>query len=322
MQPRQLVAPIAAMFLLLAVSIVVAISIGAEPISWSRFQSDSASHLIIMEIRFPRVLLAALVGAILGATGSTFQTLLRNPLADPFVLGVSGGAAAAAALAVVLGFGELSGIVFGASFCGAILATVGVFLMARRGMQIDLARLVMSGLALNALFSAIIMIVLGHARGGDLSAALRWMMGSLAGARWSDVLLLSILFVLAVVVLYLHAADFRLMSFGEEDARARGVAVERVKITGYFVASIATGAAVAVSGVIGFVGLMVPHLMRSRWGSDYRINLPLSALAGAVLLVLADLLSRWIMAPAELPVGAFLAILGVPFFIWILRSTA
>jgi iron complex transport system permease protein len=145
------------------------------------------------------------------------------------------------------------------------------------------------------------------------------MTGSLAGVGWREVTWLAAASALMLFILFWIAADLRLLAFGEDDARSRGVAVERVKIIGYFAASVATGAAVAVSGVIGFVGLLIPFLTRSMWGSDYRINLPLSAVAGAILLTAADAAARTIAAPAELPVGALLALLGVPFFVWILR---
>ena len=186
-------------------------------------------------------------------------------------------------------------------------------------MYTDPTRLLLSGLVLNALFSAVILIAFALSRQPDLTAALRWMMGTLFGATWSDVALLATLFVLVTATLVTMGNDLRMLSFGEDDAKSRGVDVERVKRIGFAVASILTGAAVAVSGIIGFVGLLVPHLMRLIWRRDFRFLLPLCAFGGATLLVLADLVSRVVLPASELPIGAFTAILGVPFFLSLLR---
>jgi iron complex transport system permease protein len=301
--------------LLLAVTMACALFFGATEISWN----DETSRTILLQIRLPRVLLAAVIGATLAIAGVTFQTMLRNPLADPFILGVSGGAAAGAAVASALRWSRFPGLVELVAFAGAVGATAAVFLLARRRDHTDPTRLLLSGLVLNAFFSAIILIAFGLSRNADLTGALRWMMGTLFGADWTSVTLVSIVLVVASAVLIFIANDLRLLAFGEEDARSRGVDVERVKMLGFGVASLATGAAVAVSGIIGFVGLLVPHLIRLVWRRDFRSLLPLCAFGGAILLVLADLLSRVTVTTAELPVGAFTAILGVPFFLSLLR---
>src|SRR5205085_7618625 len=153
----------------------------------------------------------------------------------------------------------------------------------------------------------------------DINAALRWMIGTLSGATWNDAVLLAVFFAAAMIALVFVANDLRLLAFGEDDARARGVDVERVKLIGFGAASIVTGAAVAVAGIIGFIGLLVPHLIRLIWRRDFRFMLPLCAIGGAVLIVASDLVSRVIIAPVELPVGAFTALLGVPFFLSLLR---
>jgi iron complex transport system permease protein len=281
--------------------------------------TDVTARTILLQIRLPRVLLAAVIGATLAVAGVTFQTLLRNPLADPFILGVSGGAAAGAAVASAFRWSRIPGLVECVAFAGAVGATAAVFLLARRRDHTDPTRLLLSGLVLNAFFSAIILIAFSLSRDADLTAALRWMMGTLFGAEWLNVALVGSLLVVMMGILTYHANDLRLLAFGEDDARARGVNVERLKLIGFGVASIATGAAVAVSGIIGFVGLLVPHLIRLVWRRDFRALLPLSALGGAALLVASDLLSRVLVTSAELPVGAFTAILGVPFFLSLLR---
>jgi iron complex transport system permease protein len=301
--------------LLLAIVLVVAVSFGTVPVSWN----DETARTILLRIRLPRVLLAAAIGATLAVAGVTFQTLLRNALADPFTLGVSGGAAAGAAIASATRLARYPGAVPLVAFLGAIGATAAVFLLARRRDHTDPTRLLISGLVLNAFFSAVILISFSLSREADLTAALRWMMGMVWGAKWSEVIMLSSLLVIGMIVLAFTANDLRLLAFGEEDAKARGVNVERVKLIGFGTASIITGAAVAVSGIIGFVGLLVPHLIRLIWRRDFRFLLPLCALGGATLVVAADLLSRILVTSAELPVGAFTAILGVPFFLLLLR---
>lgn len=301
--------------LLLAIALILGVSFGATSVSFD----DETARTILLNIRLPRVLLAAAIGATLAVAGVTFQTLLRNALADPFILGVSGGAAAGAAIATAFRLARFPGVVPLVAFLGACGATAAVFLLARRREHTDPTRLLISGLVLNAFFSAVILIAFALSRGADLTAALRWMMGSVFGASWTDVALLASLLVIAMVVLSFVANDLRLLAFGEDDAKARGVDVERVKLIGFGVASIITGAAVAVSGIIGFVGLLVPHLIRLVWRRDFRFLLPLCALGGATLVVLADLLSRVVVPHAELPIGAFTAILGVPFFLSLLR---
>ncbi|HEX8619260.1 MAG TPA: iron ABC transporter permease [Thermoanaerobaculia bacterium] len=306
--------PILLLTTALAIAIALAIAFGSVSLD------DPAARTILIRLRLPRVLLAAAIGATLAVAGVTFQTLLRNPLADPFTLGVSGGAAAGAAIATALRWTRYPGVVPLVAFGGAVAATAAVFLLARRRDRTDPTRLLISGLVLNAFFSAVILIAFSLSRQADLTAALRWMMGTLFGATWMHVALVTTCLVIALVVLTFIANDLRLLAFGEEDAKARGVNVERIKLLGFGVASIITGAAVAVSGIIGFVGLLVPHLVRLVWRRDFRFLLPLCALGGATLVVGADLLSRVLVATTELPIGAFTAVLGVPFFLSVLRG--
>jgi iron complex transport system permease protein len=317
-----MVMSVAVAAVVLLAAIVVGASFGATPLSWpALLDGDPTARAILFGIRLPRVLLAALVGATLAVSGVTFQALLRNPLADPFILGVSGGAASGAAVATAIGLARVPGVVPVIAFAGACAATGAVFLLARRRDHTDSTRLLLSGLVLNAFFSAVILMAFSLAPQSDLTAALRWMMGTLFGASWGDVGLLLCLLAGSMIVLIFIANDLRMLAFGEEDAKSRGVNVERIKLIGFVTASIVTGAAVAVSGIIGFVGLLVPHLVRMAWRRDFRFLLPLCALAGGVLLVLADLLSRTVMRSGELPIGAFTALLGVPFFLSLLRRS-
>ena len=318
-RPR-LLGAVALLALLLAAALFLASSIGAADVSWrAAFAGDATARAILFGIRLPRALVAALVGATLAVAGVTFQTLLRNPLADPFILGVSGGAACGAAVSTALGFARVPGLVPLVAFAGACAATAAVFLLARRRAHTDPTRLLLSGLVLNAFFSAVILVSFALSRQSDLTAALRWMMGTLFGATWRDVVLLAALLALAMATLTFVANDLRMLAFGEDDAKSRGVDVERIKLIGFAAGSIITGAAVAVSGIIGFVGLLVPHLIRLIWRRDFRFLLPLCALGGATLVVVADLVSRIVLPSSELPIGAFTAILGVPFFLSLLR---
>jgi iron complex transport system permease protein len=312
--------PLLLLAALLGVILLLAVVFGATPLSLRALaDGDLAARTIVFDLRLPRALLAALVGATLAIAGVTFQTVLRNPLADPFILGVSGGAACGAAVTTALGLGYVPGLVPLVAFIGACGATAAVFILARRRDHTDPTRLLISGLVLNALFSAIILIAFALAPVSDLNAALRWMMGSLSSAAWRDVVVVGVLLVAAAIALAWFANDLRMLAFGEDDAKSRGVDVERVKLVALVCASLMTGAAVAVSGIIGFVGLLVPHLMRLAWRRDFRFLLPLCALGGASLLAGADLVSRIAIPPAELPLGAFTAILGVPFFLSLLR---
>lgn len=307
--------------LLIAV-IIAAVCLGAAHVSWGdALSGDATARAVLVRIRLSRVVVAALIGATLAVAGVTFQTLLRNPLADPFILGVSGGAACGAAVVTAFGLARVPGLVPVVAFAGACGATAAVFLVARRRGRTDTTRLLLSGLILNALFSAIILIAFALAPASDMASALRWMMGSLSGASWSDAILLGTMFVIATATLVFISNDLRMLAFGEDDARAHGVNVERVKLIGFGAASIVTGAAVAASGIIGFVGLLVPHLVRLIWRRDYRYLLPLCALAGPALLVASDTVARVAIAPVELPVGAITALLGVPFFLSLLRSS-
>ena len=300
---------------ILLAAVVLAVAFGSTSLDYA----DDTARTILLRIRLPRVLLAAAIGATLAVAGLTFQTLLRNPLADPFILGVSGGAACGAAVSTALRLNRIPGLVPLLAFAGAIAATAAVFALARRREHTDPTRLLLSGLVLNAFFSAVILISFALSAQADLTAALRWMMGTLFGASWTNVLLVTTLLVAATIALAFIANDLRLLAFGEEDAKSRGVDVERVKLIGFGAASIITGAAVAVSGIIGFVGLLVPHLIRLIWHRDFRFLLPLVALGGAALVVVADLVSRTLIRTTELPIGAFTAVLGVPFFLSLLR---
>ena len=308
---------------LLAGCLLLGVCVGGVPLSLAELWSGAgpAGHTarLIASLRLPRVCLAALVGACLALAGAALQALLKNPLADPFLLGTSGGAATGAALASLLGVSPL--LSPGAAFAGAIASSIGVAALARRGGRLDLQRLLLGGLVANAFFSAILLGVFSLASTETARTMLFWMMGSLADASPSKPLALIPYAAVGAAALLASASRLNLFAVGEENAAALGVDTERSKAIIFVASSLLTGAAVAFAGVIGFVGLLVPHAARAVAGNDQRVLLPLSAVSGAALLVAADAVSRFIAAPSELPIGAVTAAIGAPVFVYLLLRT-
>jgi iron complex transport system permease protein len=309
--------------LLLAAVVAAAFSVGGVHLSLSDLASGTGeagqTARMLAALRLPRVLLAALVGACLALAGAALQALLKNPLADPFLLGTSGGAAVGAAGAALLGVSPLVSPAF--AFVGAAAASIGVAALARRGGRLDLERLLLAGLIANAFFSALLLAAFSIASGEASRTMLFWMMGSLSDATPGKAAALAPYVLAGLAVLLGAAPRLNLFAVGEESAAALGVDTERTKRVVFLAASLLTGAAVAFAGVIGFVGLLVPHGVRAVAGNDQRTLLPLSALFGAALLVAADAVSRAVLAPAELPIGAITAALGAPLFAWLLLRT-
>jgi iron complex transport system permease protein len=275
---------------------------------------------IVRGLRLPRSVQAGLVGAALAVSGATFQALLRNPLAEPYILGVSGGAAVGAVAAIVLGLAGAGWALPLAAFAGAICAIALVLRMAASvGRALDTRILLLSGVVVGAFFNAVILLALTFADAESFRSAIFWMMGSFSGATWRGSLLLALYLAPAIAVLLALSRSLNLISIGEETAAYLGTSVERTKVAAYATASLLAAAGVAVAGVIGFVGLIIPHVVRMLWGADHRFLIPASALLGAAFLMLADALARTAAAPAEIPVGVVTAFVGVPFFLWLLR---
>ncbi|MFL5539168.1 MAG: FecCD family ABC transporter permease [Longimicrobiaceae bacterium] len=315
---------------LLAAALLAAIRLGAVPLSLRqvveglRGSADPTTVAIVRRLRLPRAVLAAMVGGSLAASGATFQALLRNPLAEPYILGISGGAAVGAVCAIAIGGVAASGgIVAACALAGAILAVVLVFrLAAVAGRALDTRILLLAGVVAGAFFNACILLALTFASADAFRSAVFWMMGSFSSASWRSIGLLAGAMVPGVAVLMALARPLNLLAVGEETAAYLGTRVERAKLLAYGTASLLTAGAVAVSGVIGFVGLVVPHVVRMLWGADHRFLLPASVLLGAAFTVAADTLARTAVAPTELPVGVVTAFVGVPFFVWLLRRRA
>lgn len=319
-------AALVSLTVLLAAAVATAVLLGAVRIGPSRIVAvlsgagDPTARAIVLDLRLPRAVLAAQVGAALALAGAALQALLRNPLAEPYVLGVSGGAAVGAVAAVVLGWAASGPWALpAAAFGGAVLAILVVLRIAARGGHgLDTRVLLLAGVVAGAFFNALILLLLTFAETRAFRSAIFWMMGSLGGADWASVRTLALVLLPAVLVLLALARPLNLLSVGEETAHHLGTRVEAVKWTTYLVASFLVAAAVSVSGAIGFVGLIVPHAVRLLWGSDHRLLLPASLLGGAAFLVAADTLARTAAAPSEIPVGVVTALVGVPLFVVLL----
>ncbi|WP_201452833.1 FecCD family ABC transporter permease [Streptomyces sp. HM190] len=322
--------------LVLAGSVVCGVGLGAAGIAWAdvvRFlwaggtggsvrAADVAAYTIVWEIRLPRVVLGAVVGAGLAAVGVAVQAMVRNALADPFVLGISSGAAVGANAVILLGaFAGLGVWALSVSaFGSALLAMALVYGVARSGTGLTPLRLVLTGTALAYGFEAVTTVmVFGAARGEAARAAMMWLLGSLGGATWAQVPIAAATVVAGWIWLRARAEALNALAMGDETSAALGVRPERLRRELFVVTAAVTGTVVAVSGAVGFVGLMVPHVVRMVVGADHRRVLAVAPLVGAVLLVWADVLSRLLLAPAELPVGVITAVVGVPVFLLLMR---
>ena len=296
---------------------VAKILLSADPFPFV-FDAADTSRIIVLDVRLPRIILAAFVGFALATAGVVMQGFFRNPMADPSIVGVSSGAAVGAVATIVLPFAFPFGLELqGAAFVSAILTAFGVYLIATRDGHTPTATLLLAGVAVQTFLGAVISLLLIHS-GQSLRRVVYWLMGHLGGTTWDDVLVIAVILPPLFVLLLLYTRDLNVLLLGEEDAHALGIEVERTKRLLLAASSVVTAAAVAVTGVIGFVGLIVPHAMRLIVGPDHRILLPTSALAGASFLVATDTLAR--SGATEIPVGIVTAALGAPFFLYLLRS--
>jgi iron complex transport system permease protein len=321
MNPRRgLFGAVASAVLILAAAVLFGLLVGSVPVSIAALVRGDATARAIFALRLPRVALAAGTGAALAVAGTALQALLKNPLADPFLLGTSGGAAAGAAVAIALGAGPIASPA--GAFLGAAFSTGAVLLLARRGGRLDLQRLLLAGVTANAFFSAVILLLFSAASAGNSRSMLFWMMGSLAQARPSEAWALAAYVAGGGALLLASAPALNLFLVGEESAASLGAAVERTKAAVFAGAALLAAAATAFVGIVGFVGLIAPHLARLLWGNDQRRLLPCSAAAGAALVITADALSRVLFSPAEIPIGAVTALVGVPFFLLALRRVS
>jgi len=309
----------------LAVTLLAATLIGPAPaslrVALAPGGEATPDYAILFRARLPRVLLAAVVGGSLAAAGAALQALLLNPIAEPHLLGISAGAAVAGVIAIVAGADAASAVVPLAAFLGALGMITFVYLGARAAGRASPHAILLVGVVCNALAAAAIMLANAIVSYTQAQGILFWIMGSLSTQGYTLVAVAAAYALVGVAWIVRHAQDLNLLALGEESALELGVEVERTRRAVFVAASLLVGAAVAVSGMIGFVGLIVPHLLRLAAGTDHRLLVPASFLGGATFLVAADTVARTALAPAELPVGVVTALLGGPFFIWLLRRS-
>ncbi|WP_411158564.1 FecCD family ABC transporter permease [Streptomyces sp. TRM68416] len=283
---------------------------------------DRVAESVLWNVRFPRIVLALLIGASLGCAGALMQGVFGNPLAEPGVIGISSGAAVGAVASIALGLNFLGNwTVSVAAFVSGLATVLLVYVMSRSGGRTEVVTLILTGIAVNAFAGALIGLFLFFADAAAIQQITFWQLGSLSQATWPKVLAVLPCAAIGLTVAPLYARRLDLLALGERPARHLGVEVERLRVTLVFVIALLTAAAVSVSGIISFVGLVVPHLLRMAAGPGHRFLVPGAALLGAVCLLAADLASRTLAAPAELPLGVLTALLGSPFFFWLLRRT-
>jgi ABC-type Fe3+-siderophore transport system permease subunit len=309
-------------------ALVIAVAVGPaalplrETLAALAGRADPTAVAIVRDLRVPRALLAFAVGGSLAVTGAALQALVRNPLADPYLLGLSGGAGLGAVLAIALHVGGAWALPASA-FLGALLAVAVVYRLAIvSGAVLDARVLLLGGVVVGAFAASLMGAVLAVSPAAELRNALLWLLGGFEGASWRTLIVFASYAILPLGGLYLAGRSLDLLTLGEEPAQYLGADVERVKRWVYVAASLLTAAAVAVSGIIGFVGLVVPHAIRLLWGHVHRGLLPAAFLLGGTLLVCADAVARTVFAPIELPVGVVTALLGVPVFVLLVRRWA
>jgi iron complex transport system permease protein len=312
---------------LLGAALLVGASLGAggvSPADLARGGLSPVERAIFFEVRLPRVLLAAVIGGALTVAGVIFQALLRNPLADPYVLGVSGGASVGGVVALLLGLGGGAAPLAGAgvpalAFLGALGALVAIERIATLDGRLGVYTLLLTGAIFNATSGALIFFLQSVASIEELHAMIFYLMGQVPSASLRGVAAAALAVAAAFAAVYARARAYNALALGEEGAQQLGVDVERLKRRTFILGSVLTALAVSLAGLIGFVGLVVPHLLRLLLGPDHRLLLPAALLGGAVFLVLSDLVARLLLAPNELPVGVITALVGGPFFLLLLR---
>lgn len=310
-------------FVALAVVCLAAPLIGPASIHYSRaFAGLSPDSEILFYARIPRVLLALLAGGGLAVAGVLFQALLRDALATPYTLGVASGASLGAVIAIVAGVQAVAHLpgVWGCALAGGMLTLLLVVGVASEGRRLSSFTLLLAGITINSMCIAVILFLQNLASFGQSFAIVRWLMGGIEAVDYRTIGWLAVLVLPACGFVFRYSREWNLMMVGEEWAAARGVSTSRLMLAGYLAGSLLTGAITALTGPIGFVGLIVPHALRIRLGADHRVLIPCSFLAGAAFLVICDTVARTLLAPGEIPVGVITAMLGGPFFVWLLRS--
>lgn len=326
---------------LLMLTVLFSLTIGAVPVPvndvvivllqkiglFTNVQVDSMHDVVLSSIRFPRVFMTLMIGAALGVSGASLQGLFRNPLVEPSLIGVSGGAASGVVLVIVFGssFLAVDGFLFNAlipvtAFVGGLLATFLVLKLSSQAGKTNIAVLVLTGVAINALAGAVIGLAVFYADENQLRTFTFWTLGDLGGATFGKLVITAPLLLASIVALLFYSNTLNAVALGEAEAYHMGVDVERTKRAVVFFSALAVGVSVSLSGIIGFIGLVIPHLIRVLFHSDNKLVLPASVIGGAWLLVVADIIARTIVTPAELPIGVMTALIGAPFFILLLMK--
>lgn len=277
-------------------------------------------QLIVWRLRMPRIIMSVIVGSGLSVVGASFQGIFRNPMADPYVLGISSGAALGASLSIVLGLNKIFlgfGMVGISAFVGAIITTIVVYNIARVGSRVPTVTLLLAGIASSFFLSSIISTLMLFNR-DRVEQIVFWTMGSVSAANWNQVLMILPVVSVSIGIIVLFARDLDVMVTGEDTARSLGIEVETVKKILLFISTIIVGVCVSVSGIIGFVGLIIPHVVRMIFKPNHRILIPLSVIAGAIFMVICDSLARSLVPPTEIPVGVITSLFGAPYFIYLL----
>jgi iron complex transport system permease protein len=318
----------AASFVVLVAAALLALSLGAEVIPPAkvlaalthRLPSGNEAATIVWQLRLPRIALALFVGAALALAGTVMQAYFRNPLADPYILGISSGAALGAVIALSLDLagGASFGAVQAFAFVGAIAVMAAVFGITRATGRRDTLTLLLVGIALGVLLNSAVSYVMSRSTGGLLANQFFWLMGSLASARWQSVVILCAVTIVGGAAALVLSRELDILLLGDEEAQYLGVQVGRVRAVAIVAASLLTSVAVAAAGVVAFIGLIVPHIVRLVIGPSHRALLPIAAVAGAAFLILSDLVARTALAPAEIPIGIVTSLIGAPVFLVVL----
>lgn len=323
----QRIKPFLLMLLSLGIALILSLAIGSVFLSpaqlWAALtgHGTQTSDAILWAIRFPRTALIALTGMALGGSGATYQGLFRNPLADPYLIGVASGAGLGAVLAMSVHWPYTTlglAVVPAAAFISGLLTVFLVYAFARVGRTVPVTNLILSGVAVSSFATSLTSYLMLRST-GELRRAIGWLLGGVSLSSWNVILALVPYLAVGLTVLTLSGSALNLLQFGDDQAAQMGLDVKRAKVIIITAASFVTAAAVSFAGIIGFVGLIIPHIVRIWWGADYRRIIPLSILGGASVLLFADILARIVIAPQELPLGIITALAGAPFFLWVLQ---
>lgn len=327
-QPLKWITALVLLSGILIVVSLIALSVGSSGISFSRILSvisegsGSSEYSILFKIRLPRIIMGLAIGGALSLSGALLQGMFRNPLVEPYTLGISGGAALGVCLCIILGIKQAIGIfsmpVFG--FAGSLLVIILVYTLSLRRGILQINGLLLTGVMISFITSSLIMMIMSISRVEDLQGIIFWVMGSLEESNWNLIILAVIVSISGLMISYFFCMDLNAFALGEEEAQHLGIPIERTKRILFVLASALTGLSVSMAGIIGFVGLVVPHFVRMFIGSDHRILLAASFLSGASFLIICDTLARTIIAPLELPVGVITGILGGSLFVWALSK--